>query len=466
MAGAAPGSGGQLLSFRIAGRRYGLPAIRVNEVARMPRLARVPHAPPGLLGLANFRGAVLPVLSFATLVDQPRGREARVILLDGKDPVGIAVDEVNALVGGDAKDVHPVEIDMLVARSFDVDRERRSHGMGGIGNAIAPAPRAADLPLVVFALGAQEFALPLGAVEEIVRLPAEVTPMPHGDQVIMGSVTVRGVLLPLLSLAVLLALPARGNSTRARIVVVRIGAHRVGLVVDAMRPIVRVAESQIDPVPLVLSRGSAETRIQAICRLDGGKRLVSVLAAEQLLRDDITARLLQDGKEQDSMAVGQVETSVEQFLLFRIGEEEFGLPIAAVEEVAALPSKLTRLPKALAFVQGIMNLRGNVLPVIDQVRRFSGVAATGRKRRVVVVRIGDLRAGFIVDTVSEVLHVPVDALRDAPDLGTDGTRVFERVANLQADGRLVLIVSPSELLDRAERDLLAAIASKDEAGPQ
>lgn len=464
MGTAAPDPGKRLLSFRIAGARYGLAADRVSEVARMPKLARVPHAPPSLLGLANFRGAVLPVLSFAALANQPRGPEARVILLDGTNPVAIAVDEVNALVAIGTDDVRQIEIDALVAAQLGARSVRRSRGTGSV-TAGAAASRTDEAPLVVFALGAQEFALPLGAVDEIVRLPGDVTLMPRGDAVVVGSIAVRGELLPLLSLAALLMLPARAD-TRARIVVVRIGGQRIGLVVDAMRAIIRVPESQIDPVPLVLSRGSAETRIQAICRLDGGKRLVSVLAPEQLLREDITARLLQGGKEQDIMAGQQVEIATEQFLLFRIGHDEFGLPIAAVDEVAPLPPKLTRVPKAPTFVQGIMNLRGNVVPVIDQVQRFGGVAASGKKRRVVFVRIGELQAGFIVDAVSEVMRVPVAALREAPEFGTDGTRVFDRVANLEGDGRIVLIVSPRELLDRAERDLLAAIAGKGAAGSE
>jgi purine-binding chemotaxis protein CheW len=104
-----------------------------------------------------------------------------------------------------------------------------------------------------------------------------------------------------------------------------------------------------------------------------------------------------------------------------------------------------------------MNLRGRVLPVIDQRRRFRGEASGGRRRRVIVIRAGELDAGFIVDAVSEVMHVPAHRLRPAPDMGDGGARVFDRIANLEEQQRLILIVSPQELLDRAERDLLAAL---------
>jgi len=160
--------------------------------------------------------------------------------------------------------------------------------------------------------------------------------------------------------------------------------------------------------------------------------------------------------------MGETEAgkAFEQFLLFRIGEEEFGLPIGAVDEVALVPEKLTRMPKAPAFVQGVMNLRGQVIPVIDQAARFGADSASGRKRRVVIVRIGDLSAGFVVDAVSDVLRVEAEALRPAPDLGNAETRVFDRVANLAEEQRIVLIVSPRELLDRAEQDLLRSMTGE------
>jgi purine-binding chemotaxis protein CheW len=228
-----------------------------------------------------------------------------------------------------------------------------------------------------------------------------------------------------------------------------------------MQSILRVSPSDVDPVPPVLARGGAEARLQAICRLDGGTRLVSVLAAETLLNEDLTRRLLQSGSGgKDQMDVHKSSGSSEQFLIFRIGTEEFGLSISAVDEVVPVPPRLTPLPKAPDFVQGVMSVRGQVIPVIDQAQRFNGSAASGEKRRVVVVRIDGLHAGFIVDAVTQILRIDTDTLQDAPDLGREETRIFERVANLEQAGKLVLIVSPRELLNRVEQDMLQGIAKK------
>lgn len=444
------------LTFRVDGARFAIPAASVREVVRVPRLTRVPHAPASLIGIGNFRGAVLPVLSFATLLARPRGDEARILLVEDGDPVGIAVDAVEGIAREADGTAEQVALAPLIAASF-----ARTAGRRG-GHAVVAATRAAErrdeIALLVFAVGGQEFALPLGAVEEALRLPREVTLLPRAEAAVVGSIAVRDALLPLLSLAALLGLPGATAGARTPVIVVRIGAHRFGLVVDAMRTIERVPESGVDGVPAVFNRGGGEARIQAICRLDGGRRLVSVLAVEHLLSDALTARLLQS-REETPVANARDEPT-EQFLLFRIGDGEFGLPVAAIDEVVQVPETLTRLPKAPAFVQGVMNLRGAVVPVVDQVRRFSGAAAGGTKRRIIVVRLGTLQVGFTVDAAPEVLRVPVSALRDAPELGRAETRVFERVANLADEQRIVLIVSPRDLLDRAEQDLLAALGPK------
>ena len=104
-------------------------------------------------------------------------------------------------------------------------------------------------------------------------------------------------------------------------------------------------------------------------------------------------------------------------MVFRLGDDEFGLPIEAVDEVARVPDQITRLPKAPKFLEGVVNLRGDVLPVVDQRRRFDMPALEEQGgRRLVVVRTERHRAGLIVDSVSEVLRCSASAIEPAPDL--------------------------------------------------
>jgi len=94
-----------------------------------------------------------------------------------------------------------------------------------------------------------------------------------------------------------------------------------------------------------------------------------------------------------------------QLVVFQLGAELYGVEIARVHEIIRLQA-ITRVPRAPAFVEGIINLRGKVIPVVDLRHRFGLPAAEHtRASRIVVVEIGDQVVGLIVDAVSEVLRI-------------------------------------------------------------
>jgi len=111
-----------------------------------------------------------------------------------------------------------------------------------------------------------------------------------------------------------------------------------------------------------------------------------------------------------------------------------------------------------------MNHRGAVVPLIDQRRRFavSGAPAK-RQQRIIVANVDDLVAGFIVDAVEQILSLSVEALRATPELAAADAQIFDRIAALDLDGRLVLLVDPRQLLDQAERDIVRDVAKRSNA---
>ncbi len=126
------------------------------------------------------------------------------------------------------------------------------------------------------------------------------------------------------------------------------------------------------------------------------------------------------------------------------------MPIDAVHEIVRVPEQLTRVPRTPAFIEGVVNLRGAVLPVVDQRRRFRlPDAERNDRQRIMVFLIEGVRTGFIVDSVSEVLKIPRSAIGPAPDLGQDGGAV-DRIANLAEAKRIILMLNVDRLLAREE----------------
>ena len=488
----------RFLVFQLAERVYALPAEMVAEVIRIPSMARVPQAPRALIGVANLRGIVLPIVSLRAMLDLEveQGVASRAIVLDGPAPVAIVVDAIDGLVTINSERIETRSAQLSVERGerlngafplgdghgavkiLDVQaplaemfarRTRVTHPNVARSVLATQAPEAAAEEhdtFVTFDVAGQEFALDLGLVQEIVALPGTIAAAPRADKAVAGMMALRQQLLPLVSMRELLGFaPAPISETRAKVIVASVGGGLVGLIADRARAVISADPALIDPVPPVIqARSGGETPIKSIYRGEEGRRLVSILAPEQLFRGDVMKRL---GEVRDAFAPQpQIDrvSGERKFLVFRLGQDEFGLPVEAVVEVARAPDRITRLPKAPRFLKGVINLRGAVVPVIDQRQRFDTPRLEqGDGRRLVVVQTGRHRAGLIVDSVSEVLRTTAHAVKDAPDLTEDIARLVTGVVNIEAEGRILLILDPAELLTRAERGLLDKFESRAQA---
>jgi purine-binding chemotaxis protein CheW len=484
----------RFLVFRMDRRLYALPSEDVVEVIRTPAVARVPQAPKALIGIANLRGNVLPLTSLHGLLGLEERESDRSIVLDGVQSAALAVDSVEALVTVAPDRVETQQSELaaepgeLITGAFQVDRlgvvkildvkamlekvfaQRATHKkVGGSARRAMHADEtiaAAETDiLVTFDVAGQEYALPLATVQEIIPAPEVATPMPRAETLVVGMMAYRDSLLPLLSLRGLLGfVPAKDFDSRQKVLVTTVRGVLIGLVADNARAIVAADRSLIDPIPNVLTvRSGGETRIKAIYRGDNGARLISILSPEQLFREDVMQRL---GSEKSPIQKANVQSDSgeRQFLVFRLGDDEFGLPIEAVDEVAQVPEKVARVPKTPKFLDGVVNLRGEVLPVVDQRRRFDMPEITQKEgRRLVVVRTEGHRAGLIVDSVSEVLRSSTNSVEPPPDLTGEITRLVHGVINLEAQGRIILLLDPAELLTRTEHGQLDAFESKAKA---
>src|SRR6202011_734632 len=107
-----------------------------------------------------------------------------------------------------------------------------------------------------------------------------------------------------------------------------------------------------------------------------------------------------------------------QVVSFRLGSEEYGVDIAQVREINRMVA-VTHVPRAPQFMEGVINLRGQLIPIIDFRARFGMTRAQHTKNtRIVVTEIGAKRVGMVVDSVSEVLRLPVDQIEPAPEMIT------------------------------------------------
>jgi purine-binding chemotaxis protein CheW len=150
----------------------------------------------------------------------------------------------------------------------------------------------------------------------------------------------------------------------------------------------------------------------------------------------------------------KLDTALIQLVTFGIDEEEFGVEILKVQEIIRM-MEITRVPRAPKFVEGVINLRGKVIPIIDLRKRF-GLEPRKRDKntRIIVIEISSMIVGFIVDSVSEVLRIPANTIEPPPPVVSGLDSEYISGVGKLAD-RLLILLDLDRLLSNEEQQVLS-----------
>ena len=147
-----------------------------------------------------------------------------------------------------------------------------------------------------------------------------------------------------------------------------------------------------------------------------------------------------------------------QLAAFRIGGEEYAIDIMRIKEIIH-PLKITKVPKSPPFIEGVVELRGQILPVVDLRKRFElATLETTRATKYIIVSLERRIIGLVVDAVSEVLRVPRKDIKPPPELGFAGAgqaSFFTGVCHI--GDRIIMILDLDQILTRQEKIDLGAM---------
>ena len=142
-----------------------------------------------------------------------------------------------------------------------------------------------------------------------------------------------------------------------------------------------------------------------------------------------------------------------QLVGFQLGNEEYGIDILKVQEINRV-TDITKIPQSPDFVEGVINLRGNIIPIIDLRKRFHMPDREhDRQTRIVVGEIDDRTVGFIVDAVSEVIRLPVNTVEPPPPIVSGGKAEYIKGVG-KLEGRLLMLLDIDKILTGSEKERL------------
>jgi purine-binding chemotaxis protein CheW len=611
----------QLVTFLLKDEEFGFDIMSVQEIIRLPKMAKVPRTPAYVDGIANLRGVVLPVIDMRTRFGMERAEETdrtRVLVVDIDGvKTGLRVDRVKQVTRVLRSEIEPppaairgtssdylegvVKLDkgqrivmaLNAAHVCEVEVTRKADSVGRThsnseterseSSAKSTGADAEVQKMVTFRIAKEEFAFHMEHVREILRVqtPNQVPDVPD---YVLGVLTVRGQILPVIDLRRLLQqrslaeefadncrplreeydrwidqtdkvfaggsqtkvdgsvtehlrkwlaetnsssqllmealAKARGlnekvikqlqvrtkheehgdrDAARAcgeeavsggrktvaalrkfeeqiaqniqedqRIIVVDAEGFVLGLVVDHVHEVLNVPKNLMEPPPRITSSGGTE--LSGVAKLDDGARLIMLLDVASLMKDqklrDAQASSGQGVEERKNGEIHKTSGSAQelsevQLVTFMLGAEEYGVPISQIQEIDRL-AKITKVPRAAQFIEGITNLRGEVIPVLDTRKRFDlEVKPSDDRTRIIIVDLGGVKTGLVVDSVREVLNL---ARKDiAPPPAAIGAGIDQHfisgIGKVDAGKRMIVLLDVERILSRQEQAHLSEITT-------
>jgi purine-binding chemotaxis protein CheW len=190
-----------------------------------------------------------------------------------------------------------------------------------------------------------------------------------------------------------------------------------------------------------------------------GKRIKSEKELKKVNVETTTAAAETQGAPAESLAGAERARVGGKFLTFYLAEEAYGLEILKVHEIIGM-MPITRVPRTPEFIRGVINLRGKVIPVVELRRKFGMEPGVQTEQTcIIVVEVGSVEMGIVVDKVSEVLDIAASQIDDAPSFGVSVNTDF--VLGIGKTGeRVTILLDIARVLTSAEAAGLAAVAAQ------
>lgn len=139
---------------------------------------------------------------------------------------------------------------------------------------------------------------------------------------------------------------------------------------------------------------------------------------------------------------------VQQIVGFRVGRESFGVPISVVHEIMPM-MEITKIPNSPAHIEGVINLRGKVIPVVDLRKRFAEAIVPNRRNRIMVAELDGHPVGLIVDAANEVLKIDSELIEPPPNVFEQGELNYVTGVG-KVGGKLVILINLAKIMERGD----------------
>jgi purine-binding chemotaxis protein CheW len=434
---------------------FGIPTVYVGQILRVPDITPMTMAPQEVRGLSAVGGTIATVLDFNALLGLPKceGRDQKNRVITLEEPFGslcLLVDEVSVSITVDQASVEylddPTDAIAAIIRHDDVLIQvvNLEYAVGTIHKTTVSPRKITDkhshisepiasheetMRYLVFKMGTEEYAMLIDNLREILTASAPLTAIAGANDEVLGMMSLRDELIVVVDLRVHYSCEPH-NSEKSRIMIVERNNKTLGLMVDEIVDIFEFGQSCIE----VHSAVDSVNQIEGIIQHE--ERLISLLGNG--LCDLVMATneefIIANNVINDDIANEEASCEV---VVFKLGKEEYAFPIEEVAEIIDM-TDITPVVNAPAMVDGIINIRGQIVTIGSLHKRLGIINADMDNQKILICHAPTGRIGFFVSSVSDVLGIQKNQMVQ----NEDGDGMFSDVLHLDDGKRLVLLFAP------------------------
>jgi len=457
----------EILIVRQGEALYGIPTTVVAYILRLQELTPVPLAPPEIAGLCAIEGSILSALDFSILiqdnnekVDYDSEKSRMVTIKTNEHYFSLLVEEVINAVGIDESNLEAVEannedqnsavialykhkdeivqiisIERLIEDIKLPDYVKKSVVDINLSEEEESKHLSKSRRYLLFKMGEERFAVNVDETREIITVPDSFTPIADSQKYITGMMSLREELLVVADLRIFYDLKS-SDSVKNRIIVIQKSGRAMGVIVDEILDIQDVLDSDMSSMP-----GSFDDeKISGVIQSNG--ILTSVVSSNvlQTLMES-QSHLLKSTHSENVGSSSYDDDEKMEVAIFKLSNEEYAFEIDNVAEIIDM-SDITEVADTPAYILGVTNIRGQVIPIISLRARIGVGDIVEDDSKIIVGILNDKQVGFVVDKVMDVSDINQDNIKEQAD-----SVLFDKVLHLDGGKRLVLLMQMNKLLD-------------------
>lgn len=449
----------EILVIKNGNESYGISTADINQISRVPMLMELPLRPNCVRGLCAVSGTITTMLDMNLLLDMEEvdfdNEKSRLLTLNDElshssllvseiyntievkeryiEYVDNEDDSVVAIYKYKDSLIQVVSLETLFNKVNKVEIESKEVYNGKVKDTSVVEEETNRF--LIFAMQNEKYALHIDYLTEIILADISYTDVAGSSDEVMGLITLRDELLVVLDLRIYYGFKPKYDA-KNRILVASLGGKKIGLLVDEILDIKNFVSKDIES----MHEEFKDNKISGV--IHDEDTLISYFNAdvlEQIFRENES---FIDDKGDDDTSGGDDETAFE-VIVFKLADKEYAFRVESVAEIIDMISA-TDVAYTDDNIDGIINMRGQIITIVSLCNKLNLAHKANEDSKIIICEIDDTKIGFVVDSVSDILEIKNDEIREQED------GMFDNVFHLDDGERLVLSMDLESILENGE----------------